>query len=65
MLPFKGMRTGPDATRLALTAVAPAPIGPVPLDKVSVPDDPNYPAKIIGQMNIPQDIKDGLKTFYS
>lgn len=64
MLPFKGMQTGPDATRLALTAVAAAPIGPVPLDKVSVPDDPNYTTRISGQMNIPPDIKDGLKAFY-
>ena len=64
MLPFQGMQTGPDTMRLALTAVAAAPIGPVPLDRVSVPDDPNYAAKIRGQMNIPPAIKDGLKTFY-
>jgi hypothetical protein len=64
MLEFEGMPTGPDANRLALAAVAAVPIGPVPLDKVSVPDDPDYAAKIQGQMNIPEDIKDGLKAFY-
>lgn len=65
MLPYNGMQTGPDTTRLALTAVAATPIGPVPLDKVSVPDDPNYAAKIKGQRNIPPAIVEGLKTFYS
>ena len=39
-------------------------IGSVPLDKVSVPDDPDYYSKIKGQKNIPDDLKDGLKTFY-
>jgi len=64
MLPFNGLRTGPDVSRLAAAEVAAAPVGPVPLDRVSVPDDPNYAAAIKGQMNIPQDIKDGLKAFY-
>jgi len=58
-------QTGPDVTRLAVAAVAAAPIGPVPLDRVNVPDDPIYGAKIKSQINIPENIKDGLKAFYT
>ena len=65
MLPFKGTNTGPDVERLEPDAIAAAPIGPVPLDKVSVPDDVDYFEKIEGQLNLPTAIKDGLKRFYS
>lgn len=65
MLDFQGAPTGPDSSKLSVSEVAAAPIGPVPLDKVSVPDDPHYFDRINAQMNIPQAIKDGLKAFYS
>jgi hypothetical protein len=64
MLPFKGMQTGPDMARLAQNAIADAPIGPVPLDQVSVPDDFDYFSMIEGQANIPEAVKDGLRSFY-
>jgi 5-methylthioadenosine/S-adenosylhomocysteine deaminase len=64
MLEFNGSHTGPDVNRLALKEIAAAPIGPVPLDKVCVPNDPEYFDKLAGQMNIPQDIKDGLRSHY-
>jgi hypothetical protein len=64
MLPFHGQPTGPDVLRVAMHALAAAPIGPVPLDEVSVPDDSHYATRINSQMNIPAAIKDGLKTYY-
>ncbi|RKR31163.1 amidohydrolase family protein [Paraburkholderia sp. BL17N1] len=64
MLPFMGQPTGPDVTRVAQAGIVTAPIGPVPLDKASVPDDHQYAANLNGQFNIPQDIKDGLKIYY-
>ena len=64
MLPYKGKRTGPDVTRMAFEHLVAVPIGPVPIDRVTVPDDPQYAANLNGQQNIPEPIKDGLKTFY-
>ena len=64
MLSFHGAATGPDVERMALNQLEAAPVGPVPLDKVSVPDDPGYAATIDRQRNIPADIKAGLKTYY-
>jgi hypothetical protein len=64
MLPYHGELTGPGPHMLDAAAVAALPIGPVPLDKVSVADDPIYAVQLNGQMNIPSDVKDGLKMFY-
>src|SRR5262249_424013 len=64
MLPYRGEPTGPGPHMLDAASVAALPIGPVPLDKVSVVDDSAYAAQLNGQMNIPADVKDGLKVFY-
>ena len=64
MLPYQGKRTGPDVIRFSVEALAAVPIGPVPLDRVSVPDDPQYAANLNAQGNIPDPIKEGLRTFY-
>jgi hypothetical protein len=64
MLPFLGQPTGPDVNRVAQAGIEAAPIGPVRLDKASVPDDHQYAASLNGQLNIPQDIKHGLKIYY-
>jgi 5-methylthioadenosine/S-adenosylhomocysteine deaminase len=64
MLPLHGEPTGPDVSRIDQAHVDAAPIGPVPLDKASVPDDHEYAANLNAQINIPQNIKDGLRAYY-
>jgi 5-methylthioadenosine/S-adenosylhomocysteine deaminase len=63
-LPLAGQPTGPDVS-LHRTLAAPAkPLEPLPLDPVSVADDANYAAGLLGQRNLSAAIKQGLKAFY-
>jgi hypothetical protein len=56
--------TGSDASRLELAAIQATPIGPVPLDKVCVEEDVDHAANLQKQMNVPADIKEGLRQYY-
>jgi hypothetical protein len=61
-LPLAGQPTGPDA--LLDRTLAAIPLEPVPLDPVSVSDDPGYAGNLQAQRNLPAAIKEALKTFY-
>jgi cytosine/adenosine deaminase-related metal-dependent hydrolase len=64
-LPFAGQPTGPDVSLdRTLAALAAVPLEPVPLDPVSVADDPAYAANLQAQKNLDPAIKEALKTFY-
>jgi cytosine/adenosine deaminase-related metal-dependent hydrolase len=61
-LPLAGQPTGPDA--LLDRTLAAIPLEPVPLDPVSVSDDPGYANNLRAQRNLPAAIKEALTTFY-
>jgi hypothetical protein len=64
-LPFAGQPTGPDVSLdRTLAALAAVPLEPLPLDPVSVVDDPGYAANLQAQKNLDPAIKEALKTFY-
>ena len=41
-----------------------APLKPIKLDPVCVSSDPAYGANLVGQKNLPKNVKDGLKAVY-
>ena len=64
-LPFAGQQTGPDVSLdRTLAAVAAVPVEPVPLDPVSVADDPGYASALQAQKNLAPAIKEALRAFY-
>src|SRR5262249_37389944 len=64
-LPLAGQPTGPDASLdRTLAALAAVPLEPVPLDPVSVADDPGYAAALQAQKNLDPAMKEALKAFY-
>jgi hypothetical protein len=42
-----------------------APLKPIKLDPVCVSSDPAYGANLVGQKNLPDDVKAGLKAVYA
>ena len=64
-LPFAGQQTGPDVSLdRTLAAVAAVPVEPVPLDPVSVADDPGYASALQAQKNLAPAVKEALRAFY-
>ena len=64
-LSFAGQPTGPDASLdRTLAALAAVPLEPVPLDPVSVADDPGYANALQAQKNLDPAMKEALKVFY-
>jgi hypothetical protein len=61
-LPGTGRPTGP--TRAAAAAAQPLSqiLEPLELDPLTVADDPEYLTKMAAQPNLPQAVKDGLRS---
>ena len=63
---FAGDPTGPDISLDRTAAASPTkPLEPLPLDPVSVVDDPNYASALQAQRNLSPEIKETLKAFYA
>jgi hypothetical protein len=60
-LPGSTQPTGPTRAEAAAAAPLSEILAPIELDALTIPDDPDFLAKVDAQPNLPQAIKDGLR----